>query len=332
MEHYKRLLQNLSAQTGHRTLIDGFPSGELRTKILRQIQTIMLPEQPPEEPFRFMPMNQTGQIRGEYLRLASEAGKKIAREYSESGLRETTPPYLRNLILVGAQSIGGAIGREYGGMIYPELRRLQVDGIDLRLPVSEPPPPGRNYTFSVTNYGNCLEFSEITMTGQSPGSEIIFDEMNDRYIETFVFQNLEDADSSLEAWERHNQDRRYPLPVKYGFTVEQETPADLPEISSIIHFPVSEESSLNVMEDGFQREVLVFPSCEEAEQIRKEKLALRKEKGQAKKLLPQTIPEQEKSAPPSRYRRQDKHGVGIADEPLSPVKKTEKKKHFSIGK
>ncbi len=275
MERYKETLQALSEQTKRCSTIDGFQSEELRNLILHNVQKIILHPKPQGVPSRFLPMNATEQIRSEYFREAQNTGWEIAGKYAANLIREDTPDYLRELILAGAETIGSRIGRGYAAEIYPELRRLQIAGIAPKTISEKTPVPRMNFFFTITDYGNCLEFSEVAPTREKPGSEIVYDEINDRHVETFVFPNVDDADDALAAWERHNHDQHFLPPVQYMLTVEKETPDSAPEISSIVHVPRGEKSDFLRLENGTVVERFVMPTLAEAEKKHREFLTLR---------------------------------------------------------
>lgn len=326
MERYKETIQALSEQAKRCSTIDGFRSEELRSLILHDVRKIILPPKPEGVPSRFLPMNDTEQIRSGYFREAQNAGWKIAGKYAADLIREDTPDYLRELILAGAEAIGSRIGRGYAAEIYPELRRLQIAGIVPKTISEKTPVPRMNFSFTVTDYGNCLEFSEVAPTHEKPGSEIVYDEINDRHIETFVFPSVEDADDAFAAWERHNRDSRFPPPVQYMLCVEKETPESVPEISSIVHVPCGEKSDSRRLENGTVVERFVMSTLAEAEKKHREFLSLRNDA--VKNAATERPKEKEIPQPPKEYA---KERLITPPERQEPARR-DKKKQLSISK
>lgn len=329
MKTYRRILQNLSEQTGCCQTTDGFPSSELRRKILAEAQHETLPSKPQTEPSRFLPLNDTEQIRTEYFEKIQKIGGCIAASHINGLLNSDTPLYLRELIIAGAEGIGRAIGGSYAVQLYPELRRLQIIGIEYQ-PVKERSATAieaSNYSFTVMNYGYCRDFSPVVTTRDSPGHEIFYDGINERHIEKFVFCSVEEADNALGAWERYNRSPRGKPPFAYGFTMEWDSPDSIPEISSIAHVDSYERAYDRKLEDGTRQVLMVFSSLQEALEVRRKKWKII-QKNRSKKVEKTKIQFQGKKR--NHQAQTFEAPVASLEPPHQPIR--EKRKHISISK
>ena len=239
----------------------------------------------------------------------------------------TGPKFLQDLIVSGAESIGREIGGEYAAVLYPELRRLQIAGLELE---TEPKSPLKqktihNYGFTVLNYPNCLDISPVEIFDEPPRRELFFDGINDRFIEKFIFPSVEEADNLHNAWEIHQKNPDCNPPVAYSFTIERDGEA-VPEISSVEHADPFARSEEKTSENGIRLEIKVFRNPHQAFAERRKYLEASRERnpaprsertiqekrpaGEHRKTRGKTIParpktgmEPESNQPPSKNRR-----------------------------
>ena len=311
MEHYRNLVENLHHQTGHYALKDGFESEKLRRMILSRIKGLNIPEKPPEKTARFQPAGETERRRTAYFQLVRDISGRTAADWMRQELRAQTPEFLRHLIVSGADSIGREIGGEYAGSLYPELRRLQIAGLEIETePKARSTTQRQNYGFTVLNYSNCLEISPVEICAEPPGRELFYDGINDRFIERFVFASVEEADTMRNAWEIHQKNPDRNPPVAYSFTIERDEEENVPEINSVEHtdpFARSEEKTLG---NGIRQEIRVFNNVHQAfaerqkclKEIQEQNLVPRPEKTLPKKALAEQRPRTKGKTVPAKQK------------------------------
>ena len=325
MEHYQNLVENLHHEANHYAVKDGFESEILRRAILSRIKDLNIPRKAPEKPTRFMAVGKTEQLRTEYFYLIRDISGRTAVEMIRQKI--TGPKFLQDLIVSGAESIGREIGGEYAGKLYPELRRLQIAGLEIEAGDKSLPEqnPVRNYGFTVLNYSNCLDISPVEICAEPPGRELFYDGINDRFIEKFVFPSVEDADILHNAWEIHQKNSDRNPPVAYSFSIERDGEA-VPEISSVEHADPFARSEEKTSENGIRLEIKVFHNPHQAFAERRKYLEASRERnpaprsertiqekrpaGEHRKTRGKTIPdrpktgmEPESNQPPSKNRR-----------------------------
>ena len=325
MEHYRNLVENLHHEANHYAVKDGFESEILRRAILSRIKDLNIPRKAPEKPTRFLSVGKTEQLRTEYFYLIRDISGRTAVEMIRQEI--TGPKFLQDLIVSGAESIGREIGGEYAGKLYPELRRLQIAGLEIEAGDKSLPEqnPVRNYGFTVLNYSNCLDISPVEICAEPPGRELFYDGINDRFIEKFVFPSVEDADILHNAWEIHQKNSDRNPPVAYSFTIERDGDAAT-EISSVEHADPFARSEEKTSGNGIRLEIKVFHSPHQAFAERRKYLEASRERnpaprsertiqekrpaGEHRKTRGKTIParpktgmEPESNQPPSKNRR-----------------------------
>ena len=280
MEHYRNLVENLHHEANHYAVKDGFESEDLRRTILSRIKDLNIPKKVPENPTRFMAVGKTEQLRTEYFYLIRDISGRTAVEMIRQKI--TGPKFLQDLIVSGAESIGREIGGEYAGKLYPELRRLQIAGLEIEAGDKSLPEqnPARNYGFTVLNYSNCLDISPVEICAEPPGRELFYDGINDRFIEKFVFPSVEDADILHNAWEIHQKNSDRNPPVAYSFTIERDGDAAT-EISSVEHADPFARSEEKTSENGIRLEIKVFHNPHQAFAERRKYLEASRERNPA---------------------------------------------------
>ena len=298
MEHYQNLVENLHHEANHYAVKDGFESEILRRAILSRIRNLNIPKEVPEKPTRFMTACKTERLRTEYFYLVRDISGQTAAEMILQELTERTPKFLQNLIVSGAESIGREIGGEYAGKLYPELRRLQIAGLEIEAEGKSlsAQSPIRNYGFTVLNYSNCLDISPVEISDEPPGRELFYDGINERFIEKFVFPSVEEADILHNAWEIHQKNPDRNPPLAYSFTIERDG-EDAPEISSVEHADPFARSQEKTLENGIRLEIKVFPDPHQAFAERRKYLKANRERNNPAPLPKKPLPEKRLAEP-----------------------------------
>lgn len=298
MEHYRNLVENLHHEANHYAVKDGFESEDLRRTILSRIKDLNIPKKVPENPTRFMAVGKTEQLRTEYFYLIRDISGRTAADLIRQELTERTPKFLQDLIVSGAESIGREIGGEYAGRLYPELRRLQIAGLEIEAGDKSLPEqnPVRNYGFTVLNYSNCLDISPVEICAEPPGRELFYDGINDRFIEKFVFPSVEDADILHNAWEIHQKNSDRNPPVAYSFTIERDGDAAT-EISSVEHADPFARSEEKTSENGIRLEIKVFHNPHQAFAERRKYLQANRERNNPAPRSEKTLTEKHHAEP-----------------------------------
>ena len=280
MEHYRNLVENLHHEANHYAVKDGFESEILRRAILSRIRNLNIPKMVPEKPTRFLSVGKTERLKTEYFYLVRDISGQTAAEMIRQEI--TGPKFLQDLIVSGAESIGREIGGEYAGKLYPELRRLQIAGLEIEAGDKSLPEqnPVRNYGFTVLNYSNCLDISPVEICAEPPGRELFYDGINDRFIEKFVFPSVEDADILHNAWEIHQKNPDRNPPLAYSFTIERDGDAAT-EISSVEHADPFARSEEKTSENGIRLEIKVFHNPHQAFAERRKYLEASRERNPA---------------------------------------------------
>jgi len=135
MEHYRKLVNQLTGELGMHDQADGFPSAELRGRILLRLADLRLPAGDGKQK-NHPQMDPEASRRLDYLIQARRIGVEVAQSFAREEFAMLSSHYLFGGILVGAELIGWEIAREYAVVLYPAIKCLYDEHIDL--PFSEP--------------------------------------------------------------------------------------------------------------------------------------------------------------------------------------------------
>ena len=327
MQKYQELCQNLQKQTVLHGDSDGFYSGELRNMILDSICKKSLPQHTREESSSLLELDETSQIKSKYYRTCRTIGGTVSANYLAGKLLPDTPEYLKKLITDGAETIGREIAGSYAASLYPELRRMQITGVipPVEHTQSDQKIEQENYGFTIYSYSNCMDIGSMETTFDHPGSEIFYDDINERFIERFVFQDINDADAVRGSWLRYAADNTLKPPVKYALCIERETPQSVPEISSIEHIDSFSKDTSRTLENGIEQKIFVYDTIGQADAARKDFL----------QIIRNTVPQDDtpalevaspsKSNSRTKQRRREQNFREKFDEHIPEIPKSRKK-------
>lgn len=311
------LLEKLNCQTANQAVHDGFPSMELRKRILEEIKYLKLGKRP-QGTYLNANYSDMAKLKIEYLQAAGTIGATQATQYIADKITLPAEHFLRPIINAGMDAIGRTIGRSYASEIYPVLRNRRLNGEkDPELPRNQPIPP-TTYGFTVDSDRDIYDLSAIhPMTGK-PGSHVYYDEICDRHTETFVFASIEDADAAHWSWKRFIRHQTARPPVKYAIKIETDS-MDEVSISTVLHADPFEKSRSELTPEGTAVKWEIRNSLTEAETLRQQKLNERK-KDADKNTAAIVPPEPDKAQVPAHEKERAK------DIPSNAPGKNENKK------
>ena len=266
MNPLKKLYNELENRIGESQ--DEFPSRDLRHLILNGVLRIHLGNKPRDNYFR--KCSDTEMIRLDYFTDASNIGSAIAKEYLEGKIVLPPDHFLRKILRMGIQSIGQDIAREYAFRIYPELRQLKLEGKDVPVLPAENTMRKRNFCFTVETDRNIYELSQISRTDLPVGSNVFYDDICERHIETFVFDSIEAADVAHWNWDQFIHHETARPPVKYAVRLESD--ANEISVSTVFHVDLFEKTHSESSSDGSTVEWEICDTLGKAEEFRQEKL------------------------------------------------------------
>jgi len=206
-------------------------------------------------------------LRAGFLTTGAIQGKKYIAD------KILLPPddFLRAIIIAGTESLGREIARYYALEIYPELRRMRLAGeADIEFPMPEQDKE-LSYAFSVETDRNIYDLGPIEASLSTPGSDIYYDDIGERHIETFVFNSIEAADAAHWDWQRFIEKQTTHPPVKYALLIETDSLEQV-KIGSVIHADILEKTRSEITGDGSAVEWNICASLAEAETLRRKKL------------------------------------------------------------
>jgi len=128
-----------------------------------------------------------------------------------------------------------------------------------------------SYAFSVETDRDIYDLGPIEASLSTPGSDIYYDDIGERHIETFVFASIEAADAAHWDWQRFIEKQTTNPPVKYALRIETDSLEQV-KIGSVIHADIFEKTRSKVTGDGSVVEWNVCASLAEAETLRQKKL------------------------------------------------------------
>lgn len=207
---------------------DGFESGDLRSSIIAAVSELNLPKEPP--PGMYKNLTDKEKIKVFYLLECGRIGARLCRDYLNRNFRQSGECCYQEIILAGASEIGNDMAVEYGRSFYPERLKMHEQGIEPeppKPPVIETPAQDTCFGFTVHTYDSYFDISKFSSMPPS-GFLIDYDEVNERYIETYSFRNKQHAQNARRKWILFINERIQEPPVKYGFEVDGEN------ISSVI--------------------------------------------------------------------------------------------------
>jgi hypothetical protein len=270
MSRLKNLFRQLEHQSAFQSGHDGFPSGELRQALLQKIKPIKLNSRP-HGSYRDTRYSNEEKLKIEYLMAVGETGALQARKYIADKILLPPGHFLRAVIELGTEKLGREIARSYASEIYPELRRMRLAGeADIDFPQAEPDKKV-SYGFSVETDRDIFDMGPVEESLSAPGSNIYYDDIGERHIETFVFASIEDADVAHWKWQRFIEHQTPQSPVKYALRIETDSLEQV-KIDSVIHADIFEKTRSEITGDGSTVEWNICASLAEAETLRRKRL------------------------------------------------------------
>ncbi len=105
MEHYRKLVNRLTGELGMHEQADGFPSAELRGRILLRLADLRLPAGDGKQK-NHPQMDAEANRRLDYLMLARRIGAEVTQSFAREEFAMLSSHYLFGGILAGAELIG----------------------------------------------------------------------------------------------------------------------------------------------------------------------------------------------------------------------------------
>ncbi|MFA6715821.1 MAG: hypothetical protein WC082_07050 [Victivallales bacterium] len=323
MSRLKNLFKQLEHQSAFQSGHDGFPSGEFRQALLEKIKPIKLGSHPHGNYWNTRYSDEE-KLKIEYLMAAGETGVIQAKKYIANKILLPPGHFLRAVIELGTENLGREIACSYASEIYPELRRMRLAGeADIDFPQTEPDKK-ISYAFTVETDRNSYDLRPIQESAAAPGSDIYYDDIGERHIETFVFASIEDADAAHWSWQRFFEHQTPNPPVKYALRIETDSLERL-KIGSIVHVDPFEKTHSEIAGDGSAVEWNICASLAEAETLRLKKLD--EIRGKTSGAAPDL------KQPSSKQKITQKPEISFPYREISAVsQKQVQNKNFSIGK
>ncbi len=266
MSRLKKIFKQLEHQSAFQAEHDGFPSEEFRRKLLEKLKRIKLGSQPLGDYWNTRHSDEE-KLKIEYFMKVGKTGAIQARKYIADKILLPPDDFLRAVISAGTESLGREIASSYASEIYPELRRMQLLGeTDIDFPQVEQDKE-LSYEFSVETDRNIFDLSPIEASSATPGSDIYYDDIGERHIETFVFASIEDADIAHWDWQRFIKKQTARPPVKYAVMIETDSLEQV-KVGSVIHADLFEKTRSEIAGDGSLVEWNICTSLAEAEKLR----------------------------------------------------------------
>ncbi|MDD5596460.1 MAG: hypothetical protein PHV82_00860 [Victivallaceae bacterium] len=270
MSRLKNLFKQLEHQSAFQTGHDGFPSGELRRALLEKLKQVKLNSHPLGNYWNTR-YSDEGKLKIEYLTEAGNTGAIQAKKYIADKILLPPGHFLHSIIDAGTESLGREIAHNYASKIYPELRRMRLTGdADIDFPMPEQDKE-LSYSFSVETDRDIFDLSQIETSSSTPGSDIYYDDIGERHIETFAFSSIEAADAAHWDWQRFIEKQTTHPPVKYALRIETD-PLEQVKIGSVIHADIFEKTRSEITGDGSVVEWNICASLAEAETLIRKKL------------------------------------------------------------
>ena len=270
MEHYRKLINKFTCELGMHSQNDGFPSAELRGRILMRLANLRLPGNEVKQVIH--PQMDTEAIcRLNFLMQARKIGAEVTQAFAREEFAILSSHYLFGGILAGAELIGREIARGYAVELYPELKRLRDMNIELPIPA-----PAKNMTelqevfgFTIKTNPYFIDVGEIEKMAPDTGWRISHDELGENYHETFTFHTLEDAEENRKQWIRFRDNESRSSPVIYCICVETTSDGTI-TVGEISHLASEEDGAVWHHDDGTASELFTFVSLEDAIKQRRE--------------------------------------------------------------
>lgn len=258
MKRYQDTCEQLRQQIPIKARRDEFNSEVLRHEILESIKYIVLPEDVMADVFD--KLGREEKIKISYLSQCGSAGNSIACELLKKHFNMPPNCCYHHYMLKGAREIGNAIGMEYGRELYPIRRYMRDKGI--AGPTTEKSKI-ESFGFFVHNYRDSCDLTDVCLYPEPPRSDLFYDEINERYIETYLFPDYEQADTAHRQWREFLGGKSKESPMKYGF-VSVTAPNCATEVDFVSLMEKSVQSSTVISAAGVERKTDVFTNLYEA--------------------------------------------------------------------
>lgn len=270
MEHYRKLVNQLTGELGMHEQADGFPSAELRGRILLRLADLRLSADKTKQK-NHPQMDAEANRRLDYLMQARKIGTEVTQAFAREEFAMLSSHYLFGGILAGAELIGREIAREYAIALYPVIKRLYDEHIEL--PVSEP-AKGKTefqkvFAFTVKTHPYFIDVGKIEEIMSDVTCRILHGEQEESYCETFMFHTREEAEEKRKQWLRYRDGQSKSSPARYGVQVETAAEGTV-TIGEIRHLAPDEKPEILHHDNGGVSELHTFDCLEDAIKYRQE--------------------------------------------------------------